>query len=121
MNKETIVAIDFDGTLVEDRYPEIGELKSGVKDAMRQINAKNEFYIIINTCRKGKLLVEAINFLLNEGIQFDRVNDNAPWLIEKYGNTRKIHANVFIDSNNIGGLPPWSEMPEVLKQYGLPF
>jgi hypothetical protein len=115
MEKKIIISIDFDGTIVEDRYPEIGWLKPGAVDAIREMNVTGEFYIIVNTCRQGDELVNAVNFLLEKGIPFDRINDNHPDLINKYGNVRKVHANYFIDASNVGGMPDWHKIPEILK------
>ncbi len=66
-----------------------------------------------NTPRSnGDLLLEAINWLLDKGFPFDRVNDNAPFNVAKYNgaNTRKVYADVYIDDHNVGGLPPWEEI-----------
>ena len=120
MIPKKIIAIDFDGTIVEDSYPEIGRLKNEAKEAIDRIYGNINHYVIINTCRAGDQLIEMINFLIEKQIPFHRVNDNAPWLIEKYGNTRKIHADVFIDANNLGGLPDWDMMPSMIDK-NLPF
>ena len=102
-----IIAIDFDGTIVEDAYPAIGRLKPGAKKALNQLYNHDEIFTIINTCRSGEQLIDAVNFLIENGINFNRINDNAPWLIEEHGNTRKIHADVFIDASNLTGMPAW--------------
>lgn len=114
--QKKIIAIDFDGTIVDDRYPEIGMVKSGAIEAIREIHRTCEFYIIISTCRQGDELIDAVNFLLEKGIPFDRINDNHPYLIEQFGNTRKIHADVFIDANNVGGMPHWDKIPKLIDK-----
>ena len=95
------VAIDFDGTIVEDKYPQIGVLQSGAKDTLQRLH-KEGHKIIIWTCRSGDLLVEALNFLLWHDIPFDQVNDNLRENIEHYGgNSRKVCADVYIDDRNL--------------------
>ena len=120
MEKRTIIAIDFDGTIVADQYPGIGLLKPGACEAIKALHSNAKHYIIINTCRQGSELVDAVNFLIEKGIPFDRVNDNAPWLIKEFGNTRKIHADIFIDSAQVGHLPDWSKIVEIIDD-NLPF
>lgn len=91
------IAVDFDGTIVADEYPQIGRLQSGAKDTLQRLH-KEGHKIIIWTCRSGELLVEAINFLLWNEIPFDQVNDNLRENIEQYGgNSRKVCADVYID------------------------
>lgn len=44
------IAVDFDGTLCEDAYPEIGAVKPGAVEALRQLRAAG-FFILIWSCR----------------------------------------------------------------------
>ena len=95
------VAVDFDGTIVADRFPQIGELQSGAKDTLQRLH-KEGHRIILWTCRSGELLVEAVNFLLWHGIPFDQVNDNLRENVEQYGgNSRKVCADIYIDDRNL--------------------
>lgn len=91
------IAVDFDGTIVENQYPHIGKLQSGAKDTLQRLHREGH-KIIIWTCRSGEQLAEAVNFLLENEIPFDRVNDNLRENIEQYGgNSRKVFADVYID------------------------
>lgn len=111
-----IIAVDFDGTLHTGQYPAIGAEVPYAGDMMRKLN-EDSHYIIINTCRTGERLLEAINWLLRHDIPFDRVNDNCPLGVEQYGsNSRKIHAHVYVDDRQVGGLPTWSEIYEYITQ-----
>ena len=102
-----IIAIDFDGTISTGRYPAIDGLREGAKEAIMSLYTEGH-YIIINTCRSGQQLLDAINFMLHEGIKFHRVNDNHPDESARYNNnSRKIFAHVYIDDKQIGALPPW--------------
>lgn len=101
-----IIAIDFDGTIVADKYPEIGELMPGASAVIKLLKTKGH-YIIINTCRTGDHLAAALNFLHENGISYNRVNDNHPDLTRQFGVTRKVFADVYIDDRNLGGFPGW--------------
>lgn len=105
-----IIAIDFDGTLHTGQYPAIGIAAPYAKVAMDTLHELGH-YLIINTCRSGDLLTEAVNWLLAQGIPFDRVNDNHPGNTEKYSsNSRKIYAHLYVDDKQVGGLPPWLDV-----------
>lgn len=108
-----IIAIDFDGTIVADKYPEIGELMPGAHAVINLLYTKGH-YIIINTCRTGDHLAAALNFLHEKRIKFDIVNDNHPDLTKQYGVTRKVFADVYIDDRNLGGFPGWKVVFEKL-------
>jgi hydroxymethylpyrimidine pyrophosphatase-like HAD family hydrolase len=114
-----IIAVDFDGTLVENAYPEIGELLPGAKEYVNKLYDEG-FGIVINTCRSGKYESEVYKFLEREGIKFHHLNENFPHLIELYNaDCRKISCNVNIDDKNIFGLASWEVMYKVIKQkYG---
>lgn len=102
-----IISIDFDGTIVQNQFPKIGELIPDAKESITHLYTTGH-KIIINTCRDGAQLLEAINFLLHHQIPFHRVNDNLPENTEKYGsNSRKIYAHRYIDDRNINGFPGW--------------
>ena len=57
--------------------------------------------IILWTCRHGDTLKQAVEFCRKYGLMFDAVNENLPSLIEKFGETRKIAADVYIDDKNL--------------------
>ena len=111
-----IIAIDFDGTICRGTYPNIEGLQP---DACKYINKMyaDGHYIIIWTCRTGNRLLEAINFLLERGVRFSRVNDHNPANAAEYGvDGKKVYADVYIDDKQVGGLPTWAEIYEYIKQ-----
>ncbi|MEL3904422.1 MAG: hypothetical protein P1P63_04855 [Treponemataceae bacterium] len=111
-----IVAIDFDGTLHTGQYPAIGSEAPYAAEMMRKLRSDGH-YLIINTCRSGEMLVNAVNWLLRHDIPFDRVNDNCPVSTAKYGsNSRKIYAHVYVDDKQIGGLPTWPEIYNYISE-----
>lgn len=108
MNKKLIIAVDFDGTLHDGEYPNIGTPLDGAVEAMQSLR-KDGHYIILWTCRNGTLLKEAENWLLEQGIPFDSVNDQNPDNAAQYGDdTRKVYADVYVDDRQVWGLPSWS-------------
>lgn len=93
-----IIAVDFDGTLCENKWPEIGPPRWDVANYimdMKRAGAK----IILWTCRQGKELLDAIYWCRETyGLVFDAVNENVPEIITEFGHdTRKIFANEYID------------------------
>lgn len=105
-----IIAVDFDGTLHLGQFPAIGVQAPYASQVMKALKSDGH-YLIINTARDGAELLAAINWLLAQGIPFDRVNDNHPGNTEKYGtNSRKVYAHLYIDDHQVGGLPPWPEI-----------
>ena len=101
MSNETkfpkIIAVDFDGTLVENKYPEIGETKEDVLTYCKEEQADGT-RIILWTNRVGKYLAAAAEWCEAHGLHLDAVNDNLPEVKEFFGNdTRKVFANEYID------------------------
>lgn len=111
-----IIAIDFDNTICRGKYPAIEGLMPYAKETINMLFDKGH-YIIINTCRSHERLLEAINWMLSEGIRFHRVNDNHPEQTAMYqNNSRKIYAHVYIDDKNLGGFPGWLRTEEMINQ-----
>lgn len=111
-----IIAVDFDGTLHMGEYPSIGIPTPSAVEYMQKL--KNDgHYIIIWTCRDGERLTEAVNWLLSQGIPFNRVNDHEPENKAKYGGTtRKVYAHLYVDDKQVGGLPTWKEIYEYVSE-----
>jgi hypothetical protein len=102
------IAVDFDGTIVENKYPKIGKPKLFAFETLLELQ-KEGHLIILWTFRSGKQLEEAVEFCRDKGVEFYAVNKNYPE--EKYDSTisRKIDADIYIDDKNLGGFPGWSE------------
>ena len=100
--RKQIYSFDFDGTLCTiTKYPQIGEPIEPAINLAKEVK-KNGDYLILNTMREGKPLLEAIEWCLKQGIVFDAVNDNLPHMKEFYkNNPRKIFANYYIDNHNL--------------------
>ena len=101
-----IYAIDFDGTIVEEKFPEIGALKPEAAEFIRHIQQNGDKWILY-TMREGQHLEEAVSFLNANGLHPDAVNDNLPEVQAAFAynpNPRKVFANFYIDDHNMGGL-----------------
>lgn len=110
MFKETLtIAVDFDGTIVEDNYPGIGKPQLFAFDTMKKLQDKGH-RLILWTYRHGKALDEAVAFCKENGITFYAVNKSFPEeeFDDKY--SRKINADLFIDDRNFGGMVSWGEI-----------
>lgn len=106
-----IFAIDFDGTIVKDAYPEIGKLDGLAEYFIKDLKGRRHIFILW-TNRSGEKLAEAVAFLEKNGMKPDYVNENVPELCEKYGNDcRKVYADYYIDDRNPGGVKwPWAAL-----------
>lgn len=108
-----IIAVDFDGTIVEDTYPKIGKTRIFAFETLTRLQ-KDGHRLILWTYRSGTKLQEAIDFCKDNGIEFYAINASFPE--EKFDNerSRKIHADLFIDDRNIGGILGWGEIYQMI-------
>jgi len=104
-----ILAIDFDGTIVEDAYPKIGKPRLFAFETLLKLQEKGH-RLILWTYRSGRKLQEAIDFCKDNGIEFYAVNKSYPEEVLDNAMSRKIHADIFIDDRNFGNLPDWGEI-----------
>ena len=92
-----IIAVDFDGTLCEHKYPEIGEPNRELIDHLieeQQHGAK----LILWTCRCGYYVSLAFEWCWKQGLKFDAVNRNVTEAIAMFGeDSRKVFAHEYID------------------------
>ncbi|MFB9054485.1 BT0820 family HAD-type phosphatase [Formosa undariae] len=109
-----ILAIDFDGTVVEDAYPKIGKPKTFAFETLKRLQ-KDGHRLILWTYRSGKPLEEAVAFCKVNGIDFYAVNSSFPEENYDESKSRKINADIFIDDRNIGGFIGWGEIYQLLS------
>ena len=83
-----IYAVDFDFTLCNSNYPELGEPIHSVMDFCKH-KQKEGHKLILWTCRSNEYLKQAVEWCEGNGLIFDAVNDNLPELNEKYGNNSR--------------------------------
>ena len=113
--RKTIVAVDFDGTIVEHKYPKIGKEIPFAVQTLKMLQHEG-FRLILWTSRYGKELEEAIKFCQERGLEFFAVNKNYPEEIFGENLSRKIVADIYIDDRNYGGIPSWGEIYHKLKE-----
>lgn len=104
-----ILAVDFDGTIATDRFPEIGEPLFFAFEMLIKMK-ENGNKLILWTCRtdtpERAYLTEAVEFCRERGLTFDAVNDNLPDApFADKGNSRKVYADQYIDDKSL--LPVW--------------
>ena len=112
------IAVDFDGTIVEHKYPEIGKENLFAFQTLKQLE-KMGARLILWTFRTGKELEEAVEYCRKNGIEFYAVNKNYPEEIFDDTISRKIDADIYIDDKNVGGFPGWSGVWQILYPYEL--
>ncbi|MCK5400683.1 MAG: hydrolase [Flavobacteriaceae bacterium] len=108
-----IIAIDFDGTIVEDGYPGIGRPRIFAFETLIKLQ-ENGHRLILWTYRSGNKLKDAVTFCSENGIEFYAVNKS--FEEEQFDDTksRKIYADLFIDDRNIGGALGWGEIYQMI-------
>ncbi len=112
------IAVDFDGTIVEHEYPEIGKEMLFAFQTLKELE-KLGARLILWTFRAGKELDEAVEYCRKNGIEFYAVNKNYPEEVFDGSISRKIDADIYIDDRNIGGFPGWSAVWQMLTPYEL--
>lgn len=119
-NRHLIIAIDFDGTIVEDRYPGIGAPLLFAFETLKKMQ-EDGHRLILWTYRSGDRLEDAVNFCKDNGIEFYAVNKSYPEEEMDDSISRKIMADLFIDDRNIGGFEGWTEVYKKLYEEEPPF
>lgn len=96
-----IAAVDFDGTLVADEYPNIGRKNEELFQRLYWLR-EHDWKLILWTSRDGSLLDDAVKYCKQQGLTFDAINENLPELVAIFNNdTRKVYADVYIDDKAV--------------------
>jgi hydroxymethylpyrimidine pyrophosphatase-like HAD family hydrolase len=111
MKRRYSVAFDFDGTLCENKFPEIGEPKKDIIKLL-EIFHENDWDIIIWTCRSNEYQEAMKKWLDAKEIPYDFINENPNTYFKN--ESRKIYADIYIDDK---GLFTWS-LDSAIKVYG---
>lgn len=111
-----IIAVDFDGTIVEHRYPAIGGERPFAVATLKMLQ-QDGHRLILWTVRERKELEEAVAWCAERGLEFYAINRDFPE--EDASNSenfsRKLKADLFIDDRNFGGLPDWGVIYHRIK------
>jgi len=109
-----IIAVDFDGTIVEHAYPRIGKPIPFAIDVLKKLQREEHHLLILWSVREGELLEDAVKYCKRSGLEFYAVNKNYPE--ENSGiEPRKVNADLYIDDKNIGGIPDWGVIYNMVK------
>lgn len=109
------IAVDFDGTIVEHKYPAIGEELLFAIETLKELQ-RQQYQLVLWTFRAGKELEEAVEFCRKRGLEFYAVNKNYPEEVFDESISRKINADIYIDDRNIGGFPGWNVIWNILNR-----
>jgi len=120
---ERIIAVDFDGTIVDHEFPYIGNLKPGAKRVLNKW-AEEGISVIIWTCRQqvdrelgGQADTFAVRkFLDDNGIMYDAVNEQSPKIPFRL-HCAKVFADLYIDDRNMGGFPGWTFTEKAVESF----
>ena len=104
-----VLAIDFDGTIVEHDFPDIGKIKPYAKEVINRLYDEG-YYICIWSCRTGQELMNAKRWLKENDISYHKFNEAIATEAVNFSSSPKIYANCYIDDSNIGGLPEWTDI-----------
>lgn len=97
-----VIAVDFDGTLCEDVFPEIGKPHETLINDLKRCRKEKGDKLILWTCRCGEYLDKAVEWCKEQGLIFDAVNENVPDVVAKYGEGgSKVFADLYIDDRSI--------------------
>ena len=114
------IAIDFDGTIVEDEYPAIGKEKRFAFMTLKALQ-KEGHQLILWTYRSGEFLEDAVEFCRQNGVEFYAVNRSYPEeVLDESQMSRKIRADVFIDDRNLGGFVEWGKVWQMISDEPFP-
>lgn len=114
MRSNKKLAIDFDGTVVHDKYPSIGKPMIFAFETLKKLQSEG-FRLILWTYRSGKYLDEAVEFCKENGVEFYAINSSFEGeVFDSTTQSRKIDADLFIDDRNLGGFPGWGEIYNII-------
>lgn len=109
-----IIAVDFDGTIVEHEYPKIGRAVPFAIETLLKLQ-KDGHILLMWSVREGRLLNEAVEYCESKGLKFYAANKNHPDE-DPAKASRKLNADLFIDDRNFGGLPDWGVIYYGIKE-----
>lgn len=122
-----VVCVDFDGTIVEHKYPALGEevpLALQTLIDLNRLGAK----VVLFTMRSGKRLQQAVDFLEEAGVELYGVNRNPDQ--DSWTDSPKAYGHVYVDDAAFGcplmlasttqrPMVDWSKVrPELLARAG---
>lgn len=114
-----VIAVDFDGTIVKHEYPRIGEELPFATETLKMLQ-RDGHRLILWSVREDELLQEAVDWCHERGVDFYAVNKDYPEENGQESNasfSRKLKADLFIDDRNLGGLPDWGQIYQMVTNH----
>ncbi len=109
-----LIAVDFDGTIVEHKYPKIGKEIPFATQTLRQL-VQDGHRLILWTIRHGDTLAEAVEWCRERGVVFYAVNSDYEGQEGVSGDrSPKVKCDIYIDDRNVGGLPDWGTIYDMI-------
>lgn len=111
------IAVDFDGTIVTHKYPEIGEELPFATETLKML-IEDRHKLILWTVREGELLQQAVDWCKERGVNFFAINKDYPEETIENNNhfSRKLKVDMWIDDRNVGGLPDWGTIYKMVSE-----
>lgn len=94
-----IVAVDFDGTVVDHRYPDVGPTLPLAVEKLKEMTTSG-IKIILWTMRSGKELEDAVNWYKQHDIPLFGINKNPQQ--RHWTSSPKAYAHLYIDDAAFG-------------------
>lgn len=98
------ICVDFDGTMVDHRYPEIGEPVPGALTWLKRLQRHGAKLILYtmrsNSSEHGPLLGAAVQYLESNGIKLFGVNHNRDQ--ESWTSSPKVYCDIYVDDSAFG-------------------
>ena len=110
------IAVDFDGTIVTHEYPRIGRERPFAVATLKKLQ-EDGHKLILWSVREHELLQEAVDWCKERGLEFYAVNKDYPEETHATNDfSRKLKVDMWIDDRNVGGLPSWGEIYQIIKE-----
>jgi len=110
-----IIAVDFDGTIVEHRFPDMGKAIPNAIEVLKKLKADGHT-LILWTYRSGEELKRAVKYCKRNGFEFYAVNNNSADEDFDCTYSRKIYADLYIDDRNLLGIPDWDTIYKLVNE-----
>ncbi len=110
------IAVDFDGTIVTHEYPRIGRERPFAIATLKKLQEEGH-NLILWSVREHELLQEAVDWCKERGVEFYAVNKDYPEETHETNDfSRKLKVDLWIDDRNVGGLPTWGEIYQIIHE-----
>ncbi len=111
------IAVDFDGTIVTHEYPKIGKERPFAVATLKKLKEEGH-HLILWSVREHELLQEAVDWCKSRGLEFYAINKDYPEETHATNDfSRKLKVDMWIDDRNVGGLPSWGEIYQIIHDH----